>query len=129
VVNFDEENQHTMFAQLGLEDRNLEPVAAGLLLLGLLAWWLRQPGHLRLDEAGAAWSEFCRLLAAAGVPREPWEGPLRFGERAAAIFREQRSAILRVADLYARLRYAAAPPNARELRDAVRAVPPLQRSA
>jgi hypothetical protein len=126
VVNFDEDNQRTLLTQLGFDAAGLQPVIVGLVLLGVLAWWLRRPGRAPLDEAGAAWAEFCRKLAAAGVPRQPWEGPQRFGARAAASFREQRSAILRVAELYARIRYAPAAPAAGELREAVRALPPLQ---
>jgi hypothetical protein len=80
------------------------------------------------DEAGRAWSEFCRALAAAGVPRERWEGPRQFGERAAAILSGHRAAILGVTDLYARLRYAANPPDPHELRRAVRALPDLSRN-
>ena len=77
--------------------------------------------------AGGAWAEFCRPFAAAGVRREPWEGPIRFGERAARRFPEHRAAIIRVTDLYARVRYSAEPPPARELVAAVRAMPRLRK--
>jgi transglutaminase-like putative cysteine protease len=130
VLNFDEEDQRTFLTQVGLDGRWAEIAGWGVgilaVLIGVLAAWLRRPGRLRQDEAGSAWSEFCRALASAGVPREPWEGPLHFGERAAAIFADHRAAILTVADLYARVRYAAAPPDSQELVAAVRAVPELR---
>ena len=131
VLNFDEDTQRAFLAHLGLDGRwsEVSGWSAGFIavLLGALSLWLRRPGRVRQDEAGGAWSEFCRTLAAAGVPREPWEGPLQFGERAAAAFDGHRTAIMAIADLYARARYAAAPPSAGELTAAVRAMPDLGR--
>lgn len=131
VLNFDEDTQRAFLSQLGFDGRWTEVAgwSAGLVmaLLGMLSLWLRRSGRAPQDEAGSAWSEFCRALAAAGVPREPWEGPLHFGERAATTFDEHRAAILSVADLYARVRYAATPPSPRELLAAVRALPDLRR--
>jgi transglutaminase-like putative cysteine protease len=130
VLNFDEDDQRAFLAQIGLDDQ--WPQVAGWMagifavLLGGLALWLRRPGRLQQDEAGSAWSEFCRILASAGVAREPWEGPLHYGERAAATFAAHGAAIMDVAHLYARLRYSASPPGARELTSAVRALPRLK---
>ncbi len=132
VLNFDEESQRTFLVVLGFPPNPWASVlavtaAAIASVLGLIALWLRRPTRVRQDEVSGAWSEFCRALAAAGVPREPSEGPLRFGQRAAARFSDQREAILRVADLYARVRYAAEPPPARELLHAVRGLPALRK--
>jgi hypothetical protein len=130
VLNFDQDDQHAFFAQLGLDERWPEiagwTIALTLALLGALSLWLRRPGRVPRDDASGAWADFCRKLAAAGVPRMPWEGPLHFGERAAGVLENHRAAILGVADLYARLRYAATPPHPRELRLAVRALPDLR---
>lgn len=130
VLNFDEEEQHAFLTQLGVGGRwtELAGWSAGIVMVvfGALALWLRRPGRLPQDEAGGAWSDFCRALAAAGVAREPWEGPLHFGQRAATTFSEHRAAILNVADLYARARYAAQPPRSHELTAAVRALPDLR---
>jgi hypothetical protein len=130
VLNFDQDDQHAFFAQLGLDERWPEiagwTIALTLALLGALSLWLRRPGRVPRDDASGAWADFCRKLAAAGVPRMPWEGPLHFGERAASVLENHRAAILGVADLYARLRYAATPPHPRELRLAVRALPDLR---
>lgn len=130
VLNFNEDEQRTFLALLGLRSGGWSEAlmwqAIGVFLtLGALALWLRRPGRSRLDEAGRSWTQFCTTLAAAGLRREPWEGPLRFGERAAAEFTAQRDAILRVARLYARLRYAPEPPPVEELCEAVRALPKI----
>ncbi|MGB8167487.1 MAG: transglutaminase domain-containing protein, partial [Chthoniobacteraceae bacterium] len=130
VLNFDEEDQRTLLTQLGLENRWTEVAgwSAGtvLLLLGAISLWLRRPARSRREAASGAWSDFCRTLAAAGVTRERWEGPLHFGKRAAAVLAEHSTAIMNVADLYARFRYSPAPPSARELIAAVRALPDLR---
>ena len=108
VLNFDEDTQHAFLSQLGFDGRWTEVAgwSAGLVmaLLGALSLWLRRPARMPQDEAGRAWSEFCRALAAAGVPRARWEGPLDFGARAATSFEEHRATILSVAELYARVR-------------------------
>ncbi|MEA3208421.1 MAG: protein-glutamine gamma-glutamyltransferase [Chthoniobacter sp.] len=131
VLNFDEDNQRSFLATIGFGDeRWLEALAwaaAGiaLALIGI-ALWLRRSGRPRLDEASRWWERFCGTLAAAGVRRETWEGPVRFGERAAAEVGEHRAEILRVAEVYARLRYAPEPPPVQELAAAVRGLPPLR---
>ncbi len=133
VLNFDEENQSVFLATLGFASGNPWPAAAFsavlviTLALSVIALWLRRPGRRPQDEAGGAWAEFCGALAVAGVERHPSEGPMRFGQRAAAQLAEHRAAILRVADLYTRLRYSAAPPHPHELSDAVREVRVLRR--
>ncbi len=125
VLNFDEDNQRAFLVQLGFAAIQWIPLAFITLtaiagVLALISAWLRRPGRPRRDEAGRAWAEFCRRLAAAGVRREPWEGPRHFGDRAAAQLAPSRDGILRVTDLYSRIRYSPAPPAPRELLDAVR---------
>ena len=86
--------------------------------------WAKQEG-----ESSRAYARFCRALAAAGLVREPCEGPHRFGERAAAHFTAHAAAIREIAALYARLRYAPAAPPAAEFIRAVRGLPSLHGSA
>lgn len=132
VLNFGEDEQHSLLATLGFAPGKWAAELCVLAIavasaLALVVLWLRRPGDQPRDAATGAWLQFCRDLAAAGVAREPSEGPLRFGRRAAEHFAEHRGPILRVADLYSRLRYAASPPGAQELVSAVRAMPELRR--
>lgn len=126
VLNFNEDEQRTFLAVIGLQDAWAESfmwLGIGVMLpLGALWLWLRRPGRASLDEAGRGWAQFCDALATAGVRREPAEGPLHFGARAAAHFTGHRTALLHIADLYARLRYSPTPPPIAELREAVSAV-------
>ncbi len=123
VLNFNEDEQQEFLALFGLRGEWSEILlwqAIGVMLvLGALWLWLRRPGRAPLDEAGRSWAQFCRALAAAGLRRDPAEGPLHFGQRAAATLPEHGEAVLRVADLYARLRYSPAPPSVVELHEAV----------
>jgi transglutaminase-like putative cysteine protease len=125
VLNFDEDNQRSLLVMLGFAATQwvtefIFVVAAIGGVLVLVAGWMHRPGRRTRDEAGGSWDEFCARLAAAGITREPWEGPRDFGRRAADRLGSSRAAILRIADLYTRIRYAPAPPPARELRRAVR---------
>jgi transglutaminase-like putative cysteine protease len=128
VLNYDEDNQRSFFAQIGIKNAGwMEPLLwlllAALVLLSLLSLWLRRSGKPPRDEIGRWFAKFTKLLASAGVVREPWEGPIRFGERAAAACPNHAPAIQHVATTYAKLRYGAAPQEPQELADAVRALP------
>jgi len=125
VLNFDEDNQRAFLVQLGFATSQWIPLAFITLtaiggVLVLVSAWLRRPGRSHRDEAGRAWTEFCARIATAGVRREAWEGPQHFGQRAAAQLEESRDGILRVTDLYSRIRYSPTPPAPAELRAAVR---------
>ena len=130
VLGFDEDNQRTFLATIGFGDFRwaelLVTLAIGAaLLLGGLGLWQRRPGRPRSDAVSRSYARFCGSLAAAGLPREPWEGPLHFGERAAAHFATHAAAIREIAALYTRLRYAPAPPPPAAFLRAVRALPRL----
>ena len=130
VLAFDEEGQQALFATIGVGNLRwleiLTWVAVFIaLFLGIIGLWLRRPGRVPRDSAGRAYARFCRTLAAAGLPREPWEGPRHFGERAASHFASHAAVIREIADLYARLRYSPAPPPAGDFLRAVRGLPRL----
>ena len=82
-------------------------VLCGAVMLGLTAWILRN--RLRVDPALAAWRRFTRRLARRGIAWQPWEGPLAFAERAAALAPLHAAGIREIAALYVRLRYGPAP--------------------
>lgn len=131
VLNFNEDEQRTFFAQLGFSNEQWPAILTwtGVLILvalALVALWLRRGGRVPLDEAGRAWKTFGAILQKAGVQKEPWEGPLRFGQRAAEEVSEHRAAILEVATLYAEIRYSPRPPSVKKLTEAVRRLPRFQ---
>jgi transglutaminase-like putative cysteine protease len=133
VLNFDEESQRSFFELIGFAKASWLEVLTWtgvviMLLLAVIAFWLRRPTRRRGDPASRAWSEFCRRLARAGVPRLPAEGPIAFGERAASSFGVQGDAIRSIAQLYAEVRYAAAAPDSQLLLRAVRKLPELEAS-
>ena len=130
VLSFDGDGQKSFLATLGFGDfrwleMTLAQVVGAALLLGVLGLWQRRPRRVAADPVGQAYARFCAVLAAAGVRREPWEGPLHFGERAAAHCAPQAAAIREITTLYARLRYAAAPPPPAAFLRAVRSLPRL----
>lgn len=132
VLGFDEDSQRTFFSSVGLGDFRWAELTVTLftgtaLLLGALGLWQRRPGRPPADPVGRGYARFCEKLASAGLPREPWEGPLRFGERAAARFAAHAAAIREIAALYTSLRYAPSPPPPTAFLRAVRAFPRLRR--
>jgi protein-glutamine gamma-glutamyltransferase len=131
VLSFDGDGQKTFLATIGLGDfrwveMTLTQIVGAAVLLGALGLWQRRPRRAPADAVSRAYARFCAALATAGVPREPWEGPLQFGERAAAHCAPHATAIREIATLYARLRYGAAPPSPAAFLRAVRALPRLR---
>ena len=125
VLNFDEENQRTFFASLGLGSMRWPELFTWIVLaiaasLGLLALWLSHATRPRLDPVSRDYARFCRILAAGGVRREAAEGPLAFAERAARTFPHQAERIRRIGQLYVALRYSRVAPPRHELARAVR---------
>lgn len=125
VLGYSPERQRSTFARLGLGEVNWRPLAialsatAGLVLLALAATaFLRQRPR---DPAERAWQRFCRRLAAHGVVRAGWEGPLAFAERVARE-RPQLARLTRdAAGHYALLRYGkGTPEDLQQLRQCVR---------
>jgi hypothetical protein len=78
-------------------------VLAGVVLLGLTAWALRQ--RRRIDAAQRAWLALARRLERHGLPRQPWEAPLAYADRVAARFPESATEIRAISALYGRVRY------------------------
>ena len=131
VLNFDQDNQRTFLATIGLRDVNWPQILGGvtltiLVLLALLALLLRRPGRSRADKIGHWYARFCRAAEAGGLRREAWEGPKDFGERAAARFPAQAAGIREITSLYIQSRYAAKPPLPGDFIKAVRALPKLE---
>lgn len=125
VLNFDDDNQQLFFALIGLSQVDWLALvtwnvtsAAGL--LALLALWFSRPARIRRDATVRYYDRFCGVLAAAGVVRKPFEGPLTFCQRASDNFPEHAPKIQRIRDLYIDLRYANKRSRVAELARAVR---------
>ena len=93
-------------------------------MLGLISWWRRRSS----DRARLLWDSLCRRLAQAGLPRQPHEGPLAFGARAAVRWPELAVAFRVIADSYAQLRYGPASATLRAQRARAAALARLARA-
>lgn len=126
VLNFDEEAQRPILAMLGLEGARfmdlvvIAVVACGV-VLGAMALLLR--GFAARGEASPEmrwYRRFCQKLARAGVPREPWEGPIAYTQRAATAAPLHAEAILQAGLLFAAARYGRSGAGAGEFAAAVK---------
>jgi transglutaminase-like putative cysteine protease len=132
VQNYDEDQQRTLLARLGFARFSwlgtlLWSGLAVLVLLAIVALWLRRPTRFRGDAVSRGYERLCRRLATAGVAREPWEGPLGFTERAALAFPQHAALLHQAGQLYAAIRYARTPPETREFVAIVRGLPEFAR--
>ena len=115
VLGYNTERQREFLNRIGLTDADWKALATmlisavGVIIIALLAWSLKR--IVRPDPVQQSWLAFCRKLAAAGVPREPHEGPRDFVERAAARFPGAAAAIVAVGERYIALRYGATRPD------------------
>jgi len=111
VLGYNTDRQREFLARIGFSDadwRNLATMlltTVGLIIVVLLAWSLKR--LVRPDPVQQLWLAFCRKLAAAGVERDPHEGPRDFTARAAQRFPHLASTIVAVGEHYIALRYGA----------------------
>jgi transglutaminase-like putative cysteine protease len=110
VVGFDNARQRELWRAFDLTARTA-PWAIGAAVLALGAWgaalialmaWRRR----HAERAIVLWRRACARLAAAGLPRQAWEGPLDFAARASARWPQFAIAFAAIAESYAALRYA-----------------------
>ncbi|MBI2308456.1 MAG: DUF3488 domain-containing transglutaminase family protein [Rhodocyclales bacterium] len=128
VLGYNPERQREVLSRLGLEDIDwrgmtaLLAVLCAAALLGITLWTLSQ--RPRLDPVQRAWSRFCARAARLGVRRHPWEGPLDYANRIAALRPELGEIAATAATAYAEARYGGQGNNAVErLRAATRKLP------
>lgn len=110
VLGYNPERQREFLARLGLgrgDVMTLVGALAGLsvsLLASLYLWALRK--NRSRDPVQRAWERFCARMARGGFGRDPWEGPLAYGERLADALPGQAERLRAACAMYARLRYA-----------------------
>jgi protein-glutamine gamma-glutamyltransferase len=108
VLGYNQRRQDAFLDWLGLGEgirAKLHTLLAvlGVFLLALLAWVYRPVG--RGDPLDRAWQGFCKTLARRSLPRQPWEGPVAYAQRAAHAFPAQAERIHAIGTWYAQLRY------------------------
>ncbi|MGD9387406.1 MAG: DUF3488 and transglutaminase-like domain-containing protein [Gammaproteobacteria bacterium] len=113
VLGYGPERQLALLARLGLPNADWRALVVGLTVLVAaimgafalwLAWRLRPPPE---PEVARLYREFCRRMAAAGIPREPQEGPRDYAARVARDRPAEGPAAERITRLYLALRYEA----------------------
>jgi transglutaminase-like putative cysteine protease len=115
VLGYNTERQREFLSRIGMTDADWKDLATmlvtalGVIIIVLLAWSLKRLA--RPDPVQQAWLAFCAKLAAAGLPRDPREGPRDFAERAARGFPAAAAAIASVGERYIALRYGATRPD------------------
>ena len=134
VVGFNLQRQRDFLRDLGLAAA--QPWQLGALVGAFaLAWGmallaLARARHDRADPASLLWRVLCRRLARAGLPRAPSEGPLAYTQRAATRWPQWRTALERIGELYAALRYGPGDKSAERiaaLRSGIAALPSARR--
>ncbi len=124
VVGFNRDRQRSLWRDWKVDRYAAWQMAAGAALLALvwvgavLGWLAWKRRHS--DRARALWETLCKRLARAGLPREPYEGPLQYVGRASARWPEYAPAFNVIGEAYAALRYG--PGSARADDDRERAV-------
>ena len=112
VLGYNTERQRYFLSRVGLSEADWKDLATllvtalGVIIILLLAWSLQR--LVRPDPVQQSWLRFCRKLAAAGVSREPHEGPRVYAERAARRLPELAAVISTLAGRYLDLRYGPA---------------------
>ena len=112
VVGFNRDRQQSLWREWKIDRFAAWQIVAGAaalalgwvgIVLGWLAWKRRHS-----DRARALWERLCARLARAGLPRQPYEGPLAYVERASARWPEYAPAFNVIGEAYASLRYGTA---------------------
>lgn len=116
VLGYNPARQRELVASLGFGDTGWQSLIAlmaggcAVVMGGLTLWALRRVSTT--DAIDRSWLRVCRRLAAAGHPRQAWEGPSNYASRLAREAPEAAAGLAPIAADYARLRYGPAPADA-----------------
>ena len=120
VLGYNPARQRALLAGLGFGEPDWQTIAAlmaggcAVVMSGLTLWALRR---LRAGDAiDRGWNRVCARLAAVGLARRDWEGPLDYAGRVARARPDLADALTAIATDYARLRYGASGPDPARLR-------------
>lgn len=112
VLGFNAARQRNLLEPFGISEASTTQlgialvVFVGLALAATLAILLRAP-RSSPDPVVRAWRRFLRRLERAGIDKPPHEGPIAFGQRAAAALPTAAQQLYALSQRYARRRYAA----------------------
>jgi hypothetical protein len=87
----------------------MEILLVAIALLAIYFAWMQMRTRSRVDRVKTLYEYFCRKTARLGVPRDPYEGPLDFAQRAAHSLPNESTSIRQIAYTYISLRYAPQP--------------------
>ena len=131
VLGYNPARQRALLAGLGLGEPDWQTITAlmgggcALVMAGLSLWALRR--RTSTDAIDRSWATLCRRLAATGLPRAPWEGPLAYAGRIGRERPDLADALSGIADDYAQLRYGPAnadPARQRRFHQSIRSFRP-----
>jgi transglutaminase-like putative cysteine protease len=110
VLGYNEKKQLELLSRLTGSAVSWQEMAIWLMasvaaIILAISWLMLRGNRRRVDALQAAYLQFERKLARAGVQRQPYEGPLDFGRRVAAQWPAQAALIHAITRTYARLRY------------------------
>ncbi len=136
IINYNNRRQQDflqkIMARFGFADIDWQTMILTMLLslfaiLAGYAWWLlrRSEMKLRKDPVQRYYTNYCHKLDRSGLARQVAEGAWDFAQRAQQRFPEHSKAIVEIAGLYNRLRYAPWPrkEDVHRLQKAVRCFP------
>ncbi len=115
ILTFNEESQEKLLGLMHIPEPDGEKLAIVLglcLILGMawLTWTVRRELDPRpRDPVSRAYGRLCRRLAAAGIPRLPYEGAEGFAARVAGRRPDLGATVAALCRRYSDLRYAANP--------------------
>jgi hypothetical protein len=111
VIDFNRDRQRSLWRDWKLDQFAPWQVVA-LIALAVFGWGSVVVGWLmwkrrRQERALVLWGDLNRRLARAGLPRQPYEGPLAFATRAAERWPQFAIAFAAIGESFAELRYGA----------------------
>jgi protein-glutamine gamma-glutamyltransferase len=113
VVGYNMDKQRQFFSQLGFPAIDWRTLGFWMLIAtfviggGVALGLLVRDRPPRREPSLVAWNRFCAKLAAAGLARAPYEGPVAYLERVKSARPRWADAAARITSLYVEARYGA----------------------
>ena len=110
VLGYNQQRQMELLSRFFGDNISMRGLAVGMIaavafIMLMISWALLRNVVRQTDRLQLLYEKFLRKLARVGILRQPHEGPLEFGERAAAALPEKAQVILGITARYADLRY------------------------